>query len=373
MNIAWIFPHQEKCGIASYSRRYIDALKKAAAITCFDPAACTSDLAATLSTINQCELVHIQYEPSYFINGRRDLYTDLCEKINIPIVVSLHEVYRSFPDVYPRETITGNGPIAFLRRRQYDRRHPLQTAYRRNASRSFSAHAVLIHHDFQRAIVIEQGCRTEVVSIMPQPVPLFSGAQPPPPWNGERPLQIAALGFINPHFDYDLLFATLERLAMAWRFTWIGGIRRDEDTPLLETIFARIQEKRWTDRFVVTGWLPDNEFRMRLNDADLVCAFFTARSSSSSLAAAFGSLRPVIATPIPLTDELAKSGVLRLLPSDPDRLAEGIGDLATQNDLRSPLIAKVKAYCRDNNFDALSKRLLDLYHGILSAQGRGTK
>jgi glycosyltransferase involved in cell wall biosynthesis len=371
MNIAWIFPHQEKCGIAAYSRRYIDALKKAAAITCIDPTACTSDLAATLSTINHCELVHIQYEPSYFFHGRRDFYTDLCEKINIPIVVSLHEVYRSFPDIYPRESITGNGPTAMLRRMLYDRRHPLQTVYRRHAAGSFYAKKVLVHHEFQRAIVIEQGCRAEVVSIIPQPVPLFSGAQPSPPWNGGRPLHIAALGFINPHFDYDLLFATLERLAMAWRFTWIGGIRRVEDTPHLQTICARIQEKRWTERFVVTGWLPDGEFRMRLNEADLVCAFFTARSSSSSLAAAFGSLRPVIATPIPLTDELAGRGVLHLSPADPGRLAEGIGNLATREDLRSPLIAKTKAYCRDNNFDTLSKRLLDLYHGILGANGRG--
>jgi hypothetical protein len=373
MNIAWIFPHREKCGIAMYSRRYIDGLKKVATITCLDTAACANDFTAALSTINRCDLVHIQYEPSFYVQGTKDLFADLCRNITVPIVVSLHEVYHSFPDIFPREAITGNGPIAFLRRRQYDKRHPLQTAYRRNASRSFHAHALLVHHEFQRAIVIEQGCRADAVSTLPHPVPVFFGALPPPPWNGSRPLHIAALGFINPHFDYDLLFATLERLTMPWRFTWIGGLRRDEDNPLLHTIRARIQEKRWIDRFIVTGWLPDEEFHMHLNGADLVCAFFIARSSSGSLAAALGSLRPVIATPIQLTEEFAGSGVLHLSPADPDRLAQDIGDLATKEELRSPILAKVKAYCQDNSYDALSNRLLNLYRGILRANGKGTE
>jgi glycosyltransferase involved in cell wall biosynthesis len=372
MNIAWIYPHQEKCGIAVYSRSYVDALKKAAAVETIDPTGCGRDLDAVVAKVNKCDLVHIQYEPSFYSQGPKDLFARLCRKVTVPVIVSLHEVYRSFPDAYPREAITGTGPIAILRRRQYDRQHPLQTAYRHNAARSFFAHAVLVHQEFQRAIVIEQGCNADAVSVIPQPIPMVPGALPPPPWNKKRPLHIAALGFINPHFDFDLLFTALERLTMAWRFTWIGGIRRDEDLPLLESIHTRIREKRWTDRFAVTGWLPDLKFRARLSQTDLICAFFSARSSSSSLAAAFGSLRPVIATPIPLTEELAASKVLHLTPANPDRLAKGIADLATRPDLRAPLIAKVKAYCRDNNFSTLSNRLLDLYRGILRASGKGT-
>jgi glycosyltransferase involved in cell wall biosynthesis len=373
MNIAWIFPHLEKCGIAAYSRSYIDALKNAVEITCLDPAACADDSAAAISTVNLCDLAHIQYEPSFYFNETKDLFADLCRNITVPIVVSLHEVYRSFPDVYPRETIIGNGPVALSRRWLYDRRHPLQTAYRRSVSRSFFARAVLVHQKFQRDIVIEQGCRSDMVSIIPQPIPRMSGALPPVPWSPGRQLHIAAPGFINPHFDYDLLFATLERLTMPWFFTWIGGIRRDEDMPLQQKILARVQEKRWTDRFAITGWLPDNEFCAHLNKADLVCAFFTTRSSSSSLAAALGCLRPVIATPIPLTEELAKNGVLFLSPADPDRLAQNIRALATQEDLRSPIIAKAKEYCRDNSFEALSNRLVDLYHRILAATERDSE
>ncbi|MBN2188388.1 MAG: glycosyltransferase, partial [Chitinispirillaceae bacterium] len=335
MKIAWIFPQKERCGIATYSRRYAESLSGKAEVILLDPERFSGDREALLSAINGCDIAHVQYETSFFSRAGRDFFPAFCRAIHPPVVVSLHEVYRNVPYVYPRKAIRGRGPLAFARRTLYDRRHPLQTAYQRHLEHSFHSAAVLVHYAFQRSIIIEQGCRPEAIFVIPLPVPLLPGAAPPAPWNGDRPLSLAAPGFINPDFDYDLLFAALERLAVPWRFTWIGGIRRNEDAPLLQTVRAKIAEKRWNDRFTVTGWVSERDFRDLLCGADLICAFFSARSSSSSLTEALGALRPVIATPIPLTEELSRSGVVHLSPADPARLAEGIGELSAREDLRS--------------------------------------
>jgi glycosyltransferase involved in cell wall biosynthesis len=372
MKIAWVFPQKERCGIALYSRGYIEAFGKSADIVCLDPSGWVSERTRFLSTVHRCDLVHIQYEASYYIDHRHDFYKDLCADLGVPIIISLHEVYQSFPDVYPREAIRGKGPLAMVKRLLYDRRHPLQTAYRRHAARSFHAEKILVHHEFQRAMVIGQGCCPDAVSVIPYPLMMIPDSAPPPPWSDKRPLHLASSGFINPHFDYDLLFLTLERLTIPWRFTWIGGIRRDEDAALQNKILSMVNERNWQERFVITGWISENELYTRLRDMDVVCAFFSARSSSGSLAAAFAAQRPVIATPLPLTEELsARSGVIYLSPADPDKLAEGIGKLAVDKELRSSMISNLEKYYADNNYSALSCRLMNLYGSVFDNRGKG--
>ncbi|MBN2035522.1 MAG: glycosyltransferase family 4 protein [Chitinispirillaceae bacterium] len=369
MKIAWIFPRKERCGIAVYSRDYVAALRRGAEVVCLDPGLYPRDRASFVTQCNSCDLVHIQYEPSYVARGRRDFFSALCRSVCVPIVVSLHEVYESFPDVYPRESIKGTNPVAALRRLLYDRRHPLQTAYRRHAARTFHARRVLVHHQFQRGILVRQGCDENAVAILPYPVVEDPEATGVLSRATGRPLRLAASGFINAHFDYRLLFATLERLSLPWHFTWIGGVRREQDELLLRDIVSEIHKRGWKDRFTITGWVSDIDLRSRLRDTDMVCAFFSARSSSGSIAACLAAQRPVIATPLPLTDELAsRNGVLLLVPADPERLADAIADLAGRPDHYAPMLTKVKEYCRENSFHALSQRLIELYREILHGE-----
>lgn len=370
MNVAWICPREERCGIALYSRRYTEALRAHATVECLDPAGYPEDPALFAARVNRCDLAHIQYEPSFFAHSGRDFFTPLCRAIGIPIVVGLHEVYGSFPDAYPREAINGRGPVALLRRTIYDRRHPLQTAYRRHAARSFFAGRVLVHCGFQREILTHQGCRADVIGLLPHPVVVDAGATSVPGITPDGPLRIAASGFINPHFDYDLLFATLDQVAIPWTFTWIGGVRREEDAVLRQNIIERIAARGWNDRFTVTGWVSDAELSARLREADIVCAFFTARSSSGSLAAALGALRPVIATPIPLTEELARDGIVHLAAADPIRLATEIERLARDAELRSSLVSSVAAYRERYSYPAQARQLTGIYRDLLAAPSR---
>lgn len=366
MTIAWISPFSERCGIADYSRQYVEALRKRCDVACFEPTDFRGRSSAAFASMNRCDLVHVQYESSFFSRGNGEYYGSLCRGCARPLIASLHEVYRSFPGVFPREQLSGSGVTLRLRQWLYDRRHPLQTAYLRHAASSFYATTVLVHYEFQAALAAGQGVDPEKIEILPHPLPRIAvpagsavreaGTHPP--------LCLAGLGFVNPHFDYRLLLAALDRLRSPWRFVWIGGPRRREDEEIAAGLNALINGRGWQDRFTITGWVDEDERNRLLLEADMVLALFSARSSSGSLATALGALRPVVATSLPLTEELAaKAGALHIVDSDAAAVAAGIERIAGDERLRSGMVANAAAYRDAVCYEAMAARLIDLYKG----------
>jgi glycosyltransferase involved in cell wall biosynthesis len=374
MKIAWIFPLEKQCGISLYSKSYVKALGTICSVACVDPMDYCAGKTGVLLKIKDCDIVHIQYESSFFTSGRKNFYEKLCAAVSRPLVVSLHEVYRSFPDVFPREQLAGSGPLLRLRQSIYDRRHPVQTAYFRHAAKSFCARRVLVHQEFQKTILETLGVRPETIIVLPQPVPVIGPPAPAPVPAGfgdRRPTRFAGFGFVNPHYDYALLYAALERLDIPWQFTWIGGVRRSEDEALLREIRANIDKRGWQDRFTVTGWVDEAERDRLLVSADIVLALFSARSSSASLAAALGALRPVIATKLPLTDDLAaRHGVLHCVASTPEAVAGGIQKIISDEPFRTALLDNVARYRENNSFPALAKQLALLYEECIGTRTR---
>jgi hypothetical protein len=210
MKIAWIYPHRDRCGISLYSERYCSALNKRVEIHTFDPANILCKLNDLIVQVNRCDLVHIQYETSFYLRSNEDGYARLLQSIKPPVIVSLHEVYRGFPDVFPREKLRGSFFLLPLKRLLYDYRHPMQTAYRKHAAHAFFAKAILVHQEFQKDILEEQQVPGDMISVLPLPVKIVAGATRFPAWDTARPAHLAASGYINPHYDYDLLFASLK-------------------------------------------------------------------------------------------------------------------------------------------------------------------
>jgi glycosyltransferase involved in cell wall biosynthesis len=299
MKIAWIYPQRERCGIALYSRRYVDALEKLVEVCSFDLSGLACECDNRIAEINCCDLVHIQYETSFFMKCKKDFYGALRKKITPPVVVSLHEVYRTFPDVVPREQLRGPPGSLFLKRMLYDYRHPAQTAFRRHVSRGFCADKILVHQEYHKAILEKARVPGDIISVLPHPVKIVPGAPGFLPWDGKRPVHLTACGYINPHYNYNLLFSALRGLDVPWRFTWMGGVRRDEDQALLEHILQKVRSAGWQERFQITGWLPDEDLNKILRTRDVFCAFFKERSSSGTLATAIGACRPIVATELP--------------------------------------------------------------------------
>lgn len=365
MRAVWIYPLSERCGISFYSRKYVDALKKHATVDVLDIGECLKSIDKHLDMLNACDVVHLQYETSFFLGHRRDCFKSLRAKLARPCVVSLHEVHDQFPGVFPRNRITGKGLVRTLKEAVYDLRHPYQTLYRAHVHEGFYADKLLVHWNYQRRILEQRGLHPERIRVIPHPVGVSAHADSTrkPPGNV---INLASVGFINPNYDYDLLFNVLSGLPGNWQFTWIGGPRKPEHKRLLADLRDRIAEKQWTERFRITGWVSDGERDALLSEAGIVLALFSARSSSESLATALAARKLIVATELPLVLELAASSpAVTVVERDVPCIVNAIQRLREDAGYRDSQLAAVDTYVAENNFAAMATRVAALYQEVV--------
>ncbi|MBD3393077.1 MAG: glycosyltransferase [Chitinivibrionales bacterium] len=231
----------------------------------------------------------------------------------------------------------------------------------------FGAHRILVHYPYQKGIVVGQGIPSGMVEIMPHPTVT------PPARNSvsrerpdRRPLHLGCTGFVNVNYDYELLFETLLAIDEPWQFTWIGGIRREEDRALLERLERTVRERRWEDRFQITGWMSDDEQMDRLADIDVYLALFANRSTSGSLLMALSQARCIIATHLPLTGDLnAGDRVMLVVNRTQDDVVSAIRRVRADAALREELGAHALAYAQNHTYARMAQHTRDAYSAIL--------
>ena len=370
MKIAWVFPVNQKCGISFYSQEYVNALKEFIEVETFDISNCLEDIDSYVKKLDSFDLIHIQYETSFFLKGNHKRYEQLCGQITKPIIVSLHEVYEEFPGVFSRSQIKGKSFIRKLKENIYDIRHPFQTLYNKHLLNSFYADKVLVHANFQKALLIKKGIEKGKIEIIPMPIKEIKDILPrvkPQATQIIKKLNLSSLGFLNQNYDYELLFDVLDKLEIPWHFTWIGGIRRNEDTPLLNTIKQEISKRRWEDKFTVTGWITDERRNELLSQTDIYLALFSARSSSLSLATALGARRLIIATALPFSEELVKSTPIMLISkANSKSVLDNIDQIISNNSIKESCLNAIDKYIEQHSYMAISEKLIETYRGIVT-------
>jgi glycosyltransferase involved in cell wall biosynthesis len=370
MNVGWIAPLNKKCGIAFYARRYADALSGHVRIIESDPDDFCRNRKDFLERMSGCDCVHIQYETSFFLNGRLDFYPELCRKIQGKKIVTLHEVYRRIPSVFPRENIKGTWPLKAIKEIVWDLKHPHWALFTKHLHTSFFADAIIVHSQFQKEILIEKGVDKEKINVVPLPIKVRPEAKVRP-WNNALTIELGATGFINPSYDYDLLFKVLECIDRDWRFFWVGGLRRNDDAGLLRWLEQEIEKRGWKQRFTITGWVSDDERDRRLDEMHVFCAFFKDRSSSESLADAIAAKKLIIAGRIPLTEEIAGHGpVLVLAQQEPEAIAQTIWQSLSDKTLLQSIERAQVRYGETYSYAECAKIVVDLYEKV--ANNRST-
>lgn len=365
MKILWIFPFKLNCGISIYSRNYICELVGKCEIICKDPHDWLYNKKSIIKEINEVDAVHIQYETSFFMHKGADFFPDLVSKINKPLIVSLHEVYDEFPDVYPKKKISGNRILIPLKRIVYDFRHPIQSAFVKHSKMNFRADVILVHQNYQKKILIEKGIEPDKVNTMPFPVKR-SNQNTGLVWKKKQVLRLGATGFINPAYDYELLLLTLEKLDIDWKFTWIGGLRNNDQKQILDNLENMIIKKNWEKKFIISGWVSEGEQNELLSEIDIYLALFKYRSSSASLATAIGAIRPIIATPIPLTVDINSSwqkdvGPFLISDNEPVKIIESIKKILNDDKYRDGLLQNASEYAEQNSFNNMAESMISLY------------
>jgi glycosyltransferase involved in cell wall biosynthesis len=366
MKVGWVAPLHAKCGIAFYAGKYAHALSGHVDLVECDPEDFRQDRKGFIAGLSGCDCVHIQYETSLFCRNHTDLYPALCREVRAKKIVTLHEIYRRIPGVFPRENCTGARPLRALKGLLWDVRHPHWASFARHRRASFFADAIVVHSQFQKDILLEKGIDKEKIAVIPMPV------QPRRQTKTKavretREIVLGATGFINPLYDYDLLVKVLEKLKGEWRFIWIGGIRRNEDAHLLQTLEQEIDRRGWKQRFTITGWVSDEERDRLLDEMHVFCAFFKERSSSESLADSIASAKIIVATRMPLTEEMVVQGpVLALAPQSPQETAEFIVGLLSDGRRRRSMEQASSAYAKTYSYDECAKTLAALYERVVA-------
>jgi hypothetical protein len=365
MKIAWIFPLDRRDGISIYGRQYAAALGQSAEVVCADPLEFLQDKKAFCAKLGPCALVHIQYETSLFTSEGRDFYEELCRTVRAwgkPVVVTLHEVYSQFPGVFPREAIRGRGLMLRLRQFRYDRRHPLQKALSLHQRNAFYADLIFVHYPSQQTIVRAWGIGQEKIECLPLPVPEIAAVQAAPDTTSSGLLRLGSLGFINPNFNYELLFNVLKTLALPWSFTWIGGVRRREDQNLLDQIVQQSTAAGWHERFKVSGWVSEETQAQQLAQVQIYCAFFKNRSASGSLTLAIAAKRLIVATELPLIREInAAYPVMECVPGNTSAVVAAIGALYASAVRQRELLDGCSTYAGEHSFNQLALTTLERY------------
>jgi glycosyltransferase involved in cell wall biosynthesis len=361
MKIGWIAPLNRRCGIAFYAKKYATAISRYVELVRADPEEFVENKKKFLNKISSCDVAHLQYEPSFFLHRKRDFYPALCRAIGCKRIVTLHEVYRKIPGVFPREAVSGIWPVKAVKGLLWDIRHPHWASFTKHCKAGFWADAIIVHTLVQRDILTEKGCDASIIHMVAMPVEARKNAANDVRGKGEV-ITLGATGFINPTYDYNFLFSVLERCCFEWRFVWIGGPRRDEEAGLFKWLENEIAQRQWQDRFTITGWVSDGGRDRLLDQTDVYCAFFKDRSSSESLATAIGMGKMIVASEIPLTRELAgQEPMMALCQSDPETAAQQIQTLLSDAQTQKSMRLALARYGEKNSFDAAGSHVIDIY------------
>jgi glycosyltransferase involved in cell wall biosynthesis len=367
MKVGWIAPLDKKCGIAFYGRKYAEAINRHVQLVECDPDDFLRSKSGFVARISACDCVHIQYEPSFFLHGRRDLYPSLCREIRAKKIVTVHEVYRHIPGVFPRENIRGYWPLRETKEFLWDLRHPHWAAFARHLRVSFCADAIVVHSQFQKDILAEKGIDREKISVIPLPIRVWPETRIPAASRTDAAISLGASGFINPLYDYDMLVRVLDNMKEEWRFTWVGGLRRDEDVEILGWLEGEIDKRGWGRKFTITGWVSDEERDRLIDGMDVFCAFFKERSSSESLADAIAARKPVIASRIPLTVEMAaQSPLLVFADEEPAKTSACICALLKDSVHLHSMEQAAAAYGREYSYEECSTTMKGLYERVIA-------
>ena len=365
VRVLWICPVRKRCGIAIYSNEYIKALKMFCTVIVIDCNEIAGNLSKFRKEIEQCDCVHLQYEQSLYVLNGVDYFKKICKQINKPLIVSLHELYEKQPGVFPREDLTGNWPTRKVKEIIYDYRHPIQTSFRGHCKREFYAEKIVVHHEFQRNILIDKKIESSRIKVISHPVITFSDIRYSIAPATDRVLLLGSTGFINPQFDYKLLFDTLDKLTLDWRFKWIGGLRREEDCTLLNYIESQINDRGWRDKFIITGWVELEAQKQLLKEIDIYLALFSDRSSSDSITRAFGARRFTIGTDVPPLKEIAQNYGALYISNDSSDIVKFINEIIANVNLQNAYQEAIDKYLIQNAFPMKAHELSLVYKEVI--------
>jgi glycosyltransferase involved in cell wall biosynthesis len=361
MRVGFLTSWHERCGIAEYSRRLVEALRPRAEVEVVPATFLRSPqavYAAMGKALNAGEVAHVQHSYAFFggMHPLRSGWSALAQALQRPLLVTLHELDLRATGAYRL-------PPA------------VERAYKRRFNRSVFLHPAvgrwMVHAAELRDALVELGAPAERVLYRPLPL-----APPPEPLpdpaplraslrlEGKRPLVL--LGFLARRKGYDLALEALRTLPPEFVLVAAGGEHAADRSGTAAWLREEAARRGVSERLRVTGYLEDDDLERVTALAEAVLAPFREMSASASLNYALARGKPVIASDLPENRAL---DCVRLFPAgDAAALAAAVREVCGSAALRRELADAAARYAAAHGYPALAEETVRIYEELRDAR-----
>jgi glycosyltransferase involved in cell wall biosynthesis len=372
MTVAMITSWQERCGIAAYTEKLVEALGARVDVRVVPPPKTeTSDAAldAVAAAANGCELIHIQHEYTFF-NGllpRSTTFFRLADRLRRPVVLTAHSVV----------------PVERLLRLSEERR-PLRRVVKRLAAKWPPFRHAVERDPYRRAdqlIVHTQRCRDRLrrLGIPVERLHWIPAGIPSLPHPGALPADLQGFmdewtvtiaGYVSPNKGHDLAVEAIASLPERVRLVVAGATRVPTETGTMDALREQIARRGLEERVRITGFLAEETLAAILERSRLVLAPHREATGSYSITLPLAAGRATVASDLACFREIRDEGdCLTLVPAgDAAALAREIGRLLQDSTELARLEARAREYAGRRTWAAVAERTVAVYERALAGK-----
>ncbi len=303
MKIAMYTTTGERCGIASYTRDLVSALRalpqtEVEVVPIIEGKQTLEHYTEIAKKLNASDIdvIHIQHEHSFWggILPKASAFWQMRYLLKKPLVLTAHTTYslaemlRLKEEKRPPQRIVKE---ILIRRKAY--RHSVEIA-------PFATALTVVHTEAARQELIERGAKPNYVAVIPAGIPsnLPAAAQNEfrKRFGLEGKFVLTIFGYTAPNKGYELTLEALKTLPPQTILLIAGGPRNADMNPYLETLKARIAAEHLTERVVISGFLSEEEIGQAMAAADLVLVPHTQATGSYSVTIPLAYGKPILAS-----------------------------------------------------------------------------
>jgi len=232
---------------------------------------------------------------------------------------------------------------------------------------------VISHTRFLRRALVDTGIPAASISVIPvgSPEPLGTmdreQARESLGYSASDRL-LAIIGFVASYKGHKVALDAMRVLPPEYQLAVVGGPHPKGNDMSYDHVLKEVRARKLRDRVRVTGYCPFPLLKQYLAASDLVLAPYVSGDLASSAGIAWGlaSGRPVVASRIPVFEELNEGApcVALTTPSAPNELADRIVQLEGDEAGKQALSANALAYVTANSWDKVAQRHVEVYRRL---------
>ena len=362
-------PDRERCGISDYVRQLnqeIGQLDGLSIIRTMSPPHGNSKdderrlLATQYKSAAQdvsgppVDLVHVHHEYSLFggIAPHRSRSRAFFSGLSTPAVMTVHEIAQ-------------------------DQRSPVRQRLIELANRLSLVHrqvrVYVVHTETDRHRLIRLGVADKDIRLIrlatpdPEPLPPSHEAHERIGAYGRR--VITLFGFLAAKKGHYDAITALSMLPEDVLLVFAGDIHPSDGSGYVRALREYIRASPLRDRIRITGFLSADDLIWHLAATDVAIAPYHASSGSASVARLMSAGLPVVATSIPVFEDILKSEPGSILLTNQRNaldLASKITMVLADAELRGSLIEHSLLFARANSFNSVARSMRTIYSEALN-------